>query len=196
MKNSNVLSSLLLLWCLGLTGYLIYDYFQPAHQKIQVRHLEILDANNQRVLTLSDPKNFPDPVIDGKTYKRAVAPGGMVFFNSDGNEIGGLALSKNDSVSLNAFILDYSSADALGMFVQENKNTQTHRAVFQINDKGKKIGEGNQRILLQNENGNAGLFIKDQTGKTVIELSVDSLGNPKILLPFKDENEIRENSAF
>lgn len=196
MKNSNVLTSFLLLWCLGLTGYLIYQHFRPAPQAIQTGHLEILDTNNQRVVILSNPANFPDPVIDGKTYKRAVSPGGMVFYNSDGNEVGGLALSKNDSLSLNAFILDYSTADALGMFIQENKNNQTHRAVFQINDKGRKIGEGKERLLLQNENGNAGLFIKDQTGKTVIELSVDSLGNPKILLPFEDENEVRENSTF
>jgi len=110
----------------------------------------------------------------------------MVFFNSDGDEVGGLALSKSDTLSLNAFVLDYSTVDALGMFVQENKNKGTHRAVLQINDKGKKIGEGKERILLQNEDGNAGLYIKDSTGKIVIELSVDSLGNPKVLLPFED----------
>lgn len=180
--KSNPLLYVLLSWNILLTAYLIYTHTRQDSIATTER-LDIVDKNNNPLLSLSNADHFPDPIIDGKTHKRTVSPSGMVFFNEDGNEVGGMAFSKRDSASLNAFVLDYSNADAIGMLVHEDKGTSAHRAAIQINDKGKKLGEGAHRISLQNENGTAGLFIMDRKGNIVIELSVDSLGKPTLLLP-------------
>lgn len=180
--KSNPLLYILLGWNVLLTAFLVYTYVYPD-KTMATERLDIVDKNNSPLLSISNADHFPDPIIDGKTHKRAVSPSGMVFFNEDGNEVGGMAFSKRDSTSLNAFVFDYSNADAIGMLVQEDSGTGAHRAAIQINDKGKKLGEGAHRISLQNENGTAGLFIMDRNGNIVIELSVDSLGKPNLLLP-------------
>ncbi|WP_353196920.1 hypothetical protein [Parapedobacter defluvii] len=180
--KKNPLLSILVGWNILLTAFLAYTYI-CKDKTTATERLDIVDKNDTPLLSLSNPEHFPDPIIDGKTHKRAVSPSGMVFFNEDGNEVGGMAFSKRDSASLNAFVLDYSNADAIGMLVQEDKGAGSHRAAIQINDKGEKLGEGAHRISLQNENGTAGLFIMDRKGNVVIELSVDSVGKPTLLLP-------------
>ncbi|HWK59069.1 MAG TPA: hypothetical protein VNQ80_17120 [Parapedobacter sp.] len=172
----------LLIWNVLLTAYLVYTHVYTDNTTVTER-LDIVSKDQIPLLSLSNADLFPDPIIDGKTHKRAVSPSGMVFFNEDGNEVGGMAFSTRDSTSLNAFVLDYSNADAIGMLVHEDKGSGSHRAAIQINDKGETPGAGTHRISLQNENGTAGLFIMDRKGQVVVELSVDSLGKPKLLLP-------------
>lgn len=130
-----------------LTAFLAYTYI-CKDKTTATERLDIVDKNDTPLLSLSNPEHFPAPIIDGKTHKRAVSPSGMVFFNEDGNEVGGMAFSKRDSASLNAFVLDYSNADAIGMLVQEDKGAGSHRAAIQINDKGEKLGEGAHHISL------------------------------------------------
>lgn len=144
-------------------------------EEISVKKINIVDDSGQEVVVLSNKKGFPPPRLDGKTFKRAVAPGGVVFFGESGNEHGGIAFSTKDSVNVNAMVLDYSTMDAIGMVTVEDLKSDDYTAQLLINDRGPKgvIGGGPTRILLANKNGNAGLSLFDSSGKSRVKLYVN-----------------------
>ncbi len=73
--------------------------FQTQRQKLQeldVERINIVEPDGKLRMTISNKERFPDPVIDGKTLvgaRHGSKDAGMLFFNDDGNECGGLAFS-------------------------------------------------------------------------------------------------------
>ena len=43
----------------------------------------------------------------------AIAPAGLIFYKSDGDECGGLVLAKAGATNANLMILDYSNSEAI-----------------------------------------------------------------------------------
>ncbi|HEX5435850.1 MAG TPA: hypothetical protein VFW98_01730 [Gemmatimonadaceae bacterium] len=66
----------------------------PSHQRfdeIDVQRLNLVEPNGKLDMVLSNRARFPDPIVDGRTLKRSVAPSpGMLFYNDEGDEDGGL----------------------------------------------------------------------------------------------------------
>lgn len=120
---------------------------------------------------------FPPPILDGKEFKRAVTASGIIIYNADGNERGGIAVSDNENMAMTAMVLDYTTMDAIGMMSMENLNTNDYSAFLSVNDpdKSRKIGHGTNRLTLGTQNGNAGLIINSPDGKPRLVLEVDSL---------------------
>jgi hypothetical protein len=63
--------------------------------EVEAERLNILGANGKPVLVLSNRQRMPGPSMNGKSYPRSVAEGrellsGMLFFNDQGDEVGGL----------------------------------------------------------------------------------------------------------
>jgi hypothetical protein len=71
--------------------------FQAPNQKLQeltVERINIVEPDGKLRLTISNKERFPDPVIDGKTLvgaRHGAKAAGLLFFNDDGDECGGLA---------------------------------------------------------------------------------------------------------
>jgi hypothetical protein len=71
--------------------------FQATTQKLQeltVERINIVEPNGKLRLTISNKERFPDPVINGKTLvgaRHGAKAAGLLFFNDDGDECGGLA---------------------------------------------------------------------------------------------------------
>ena len=63
--------------------------------EIDVERINVVGTNGRPVLVLSNRRLIPGPSMNGKTYPRALADGrdllsGMIFFNEEGDEVGGL----------------------------------------------------------------------------------------------------------
>ena len=146
------------------------------------RRAPVNDKTGKNRIVIANTANIPEPIIKGKTYKRAYAPAGLIFYDKNGDERGGLAITDNEETNLNALAFDYQNADAIGILAQDNKHDNYFRAGLIINDKdlSGKPGHNINRINLITENGNASLVIKDNNEVPRIILKVDSFGNPSI----------------
>ena len=65
--------------------------------EIDVERINVVEKNGKLRLTISNSSRLPDPIIGGKSYPlrggTGAGSGGMIFFNDDGNENGGLVFA-------------------------------------------------------------------------------------------------------
>lgn len=187
-KPFKFLAGILLLLNILLLSALSYILLKDKDGLIQAERIDIKDKTGSNRIVISNVDHIPPPIINGKTYQRAVTPAGLIFYDKKGDERGGIAITDNDNSNMNAISFDYQNADAIGMFAQDNKDNKYFKAGLIINDKdlSGKPGYNTNRINLLTENGNAALIMKDINEVPRIILKVDSLGNPSIEM--YDEN--------
>ncbi|MBC9932944.1 hypothetical protein [Chitinophaga qingshengii] len=159
-----------------------FKNMKESFEEIDVKKINIVDEKGKPVLIISNKDKMPPPVINGKTYKRAISPAGLLFLDEKGDECGGLAITDMKEANIRALAFDYSNADALGMIVKDGKTSNTYTAGLLINDKDTsgKPGMNISRIALTTEDGNAGLVINGPDEKPRIKILVDKQGNPVI----------------
>ncbi|WP_343557419.1 hypothetical protein [Sphingobacterium sp.] len=181
-----ILSNIVLMACVV--------YVLNYKHSLTAERIDIKDKSGKNRVVIANTDNIPQPIINGKTYKRAYAPAGLIFFDKNGDERGGLAITDNEETNLNALAFDYQNADAIGILAQDNKHDNYFRAGLLINDKdlSGKPGHNINRINLLTENGNASLVMKDKNEIPRIILKVDSLGNPSIEM-FDDNGKMKWN---
>jgi len=170
-----ILSNFVLMCCFA---YFLFD----EQKSLSSERIDINDRSGKNRVVIANTDNIPQPIINGIQYKRAYAPAGLIFYDKNGDERGGLAITDNEETNLNALSFDYQNADAIGILAQDNKHDNYFRAGLLINDKdlSGKPGQNINRINLLTENGNAALVMKDHKEIPRIILKVDSLGNPSI----------------
>ncbi|HBI86438.1 hypothetical protein [Sphingobacterium multivorum] len=180
-KTLKIFLTALILFNIVLMACVVYFFLNNKHS-LSVERIDIKDRSGNNRVVIANTDNIPQPIIKGKTYKRAYAPAGLIFYDKNGDERGGLAITDNEETNLNAFAFDYQNADAIGILAQDNKHDNYFRAGLLINDKdlSGKPGHNINRINLLTENGNASLVMKDNNEIPRIILKVDSLGNPSI----------------
>lgn len=180
-KPLSILLSALILSNIVFMACIVYLYLDNR-QNFNAKRININDASGKNRVVIANTDHIPQPIIAGKTYKRAYAPAGLIFYDRNGDERGGLAITDNEDTNLNALAFDYQNADAIGILAQDNKHDNYFRAGLLINDKdlSGKPGHNINRINLLTENGNAALVMKDNNEIPRIILKVDSLGNPSI----------------
>ncbi len=172
----------LLFFNILLVAYVTYLQVMDGRTTTQAHRIDIRDSSGKERIVISNEQNIPDPIIGGKKFQRAYKPAGLIFYDRNGDERGGIAITDNDRTNLNALAFDYQNADAVGILAQDDKDGNYFRAGLLINDKdlSGRPGSNINRINLITENGNAALVIKDPSGRPRIILKVDSLGNPSI----------------
>ncbi len=180
-KPLKILLSALILSNIVFMACIVYLYLDNR-QNFNVERININDSSGKNRVVIANTDHIPQPIIAGKKYKRAYAPAGLIFYDKNGDERGGLAITDNEETNLNALAFDYQNADAIGILAQDNKHDNYFRAGLLINDKdlSGKPGHNINRINLLTENGNAALVMKDNNEIPRIILKVDSLGNPSI----------------
>lgn len=175
--------ALLLLINIALIGFLVYFVKnQDNLNEISATRINFKDSTGKNRVVISNQDLIPPPIIKGKSYERKINPAGIIFYDENGDERGGIAISKFDKMNFNAIAFDYQNADAIGMFAQDDVENSYFKAGLVINDKALsgKPGHNINRINLHTENGNASLVINDANEVPRLVLAVDSLGNPSI----------------
>ena len=82
-----------------ISGVIAISAFRQARKtrftEIDVERINVVEKDGKLRLTISNAARLPDPIIGGKSYPlrggTGAGSGGMIFFNDDGNENGGLA---------------------------------------------------------------------------------------------------------
>jgi hypothetical protein len=85
----------------GLIGFLSFAAFTqpPGAQRIDeltVERLNVVDANGTLRLVIANKDRMHPGVMDGVTIDRPRPVAGMIFFNDEGDEVGGLAFTGTD----------------------------------------------------------------------------------------------------
>ncbi|WP_353158529.1 hypothetical protein [Myroides odoratus] len=181
-KSFKILLYFLLVLNIILISIITFMLLSDFKTKIAVERIDVQDKSGKNRIVISNVDHIPNPIINGKTYQRAVTPAGLIFYDKSGDERGGIAITDTEETNINAISFDYQNADAVGILAQDNKNDTYFKAGLIINDKdvSGKPGHNTSRINLLTENGNAALVIKDKQEIPRIIIQVDSLGTPTI----------------
>lgn len=162
---------------------------KPAEfDELRAKRIDIVDEQGRRRLVLSCEERFPLPVLNGKEWPRSIAPAGLIFYKSDGDECGGLVLAKAGATNANLMILDYSNSEAIQIGVQETKGG-SYGARLKITDRlpldadVNKVGTvGPERVRVSSEDGRAQISLSDERGRPRIRMVVEPGGKGGIEL--------------
>jgi len=155
---------------------------------LTVHRLNVVNQKGQPQWVIADSSRFPPPVLNGKVYERAIAPTGAIFYDYQGNEVGGRVYSERKGYRQNAIIFDYQNSDGMGFGIQDNR-PESYSAGFFIKDPvplkedimEREGGNANtDRALMRNKNGNAAIILRDKKGNDRIKLEVTKAGQATI----------------
>ena len=159
----------------------------PHFERLTVERLDIVDADGATRVVLANQQRFPPPMLNGETFKRAVTPAGLVFYDRKGNEVGGLALTDVEAGKISALAFDNPNMDAIGLMTRIGADGEPISSGLQINqavpshvkvlDAAK---QATRRIAVHNQHNNAEILLADASGKDRIRLRVDSAGDARI----------------
>ena len=127
MKIYFVISTALLL----LLSYRVFFGLKTGNELI-LNKLSIVDRNSGKpVLILAD--SVPEPTHDGKVLPRIFKPRGLIYYDSKGNETGGLVVSNQEGKEIAMFSVDYNNTDAFNIY--KNETDSTYRMGIVISSK-------------------------------------------------------------
>ena len=157
------------------------------HAVLTAERINIVDTSGVSRLVISNAERFPLPKLNGKEYPRAVHPAGIVFYDSQGSEMGGLAITDASIGKVSALAFDYPNYDAVGMVARVGPDGKSALAGLHINSRPPAgldvIGASKvvqRRIAIHNENEDAEILLADPQGRDRIRLRVDHSGQARI----------------
>ena len=159
----------------------------PHFERLSVERLDIVDADGVARVVLANQQRFPPPMLNGETFKRAVSPAGLVFYDRKGNEVGGLALTDVEAGKVSALAFDNPNMDAIGLLTRIGADGEPISSGLQINQAVPShvkvldaARQATRRIVIQNERNDAEILLADAAGKERIRLRVDRAGDAGI----------------
>lgn len=185
---------------------LLLAAFQLDHktkfEQIDAERINIIEPNGKMDLAISNRNLFPPPVLNGKVMERShdVGPG-MVFFNGNGDEQGGLAWGskkEDGKYSAGAGLLfdQYNQDQTVGfMYSDDNGKRSAGMTVWdhpdtpitEIWDKSqiiKKMKPGPEKEEAQKrlaeEWGSQRVFVGKRPDKSAVLLLADTKGNTRL----------------
>lgn len=179
-KSAITILVVLNLMLLALVTYFMFT--RPFMQISNLHRINIQDESGHNRVVISNQQQIPPPIIGGKQYQRRMTPAGLIFYDENGDERGGIAISTSGEKHINALAFDYQNADAIGLMAIDDNTGDYHKAALIINakDNSEDPGANINRINLFTENGNAALVMNDANQVPRLILKVDSSGTPSI----------------
>jgi hypothetical protein len=203
---------LLAFLALGVWGLLVKPYLPlPAAEAkttsprapatfdtLTAQRINIVDTSGNVRLVIANSARFPDVELRGKVYKRSIHDAaGLVFYDVNGQETGGLVLTKlrDEDVANMTFDYTYQLTDGVRIIKQESPGGAHWHAGFEVFDRqpyepANESSQGVQRIALLDEDHNAQLVISDVQGHPRIRIGVDATGKPAITMLNSDGKEV------
>lgn len=163
--------------------------------RIMVEAIDIVDPDGTVRMTIGNRTNFPPARYRGQEIERSIDDAvGLVFYEANGDEAGGLIQASLRDQNQSALILDYTHqiTDGIGLIKQEGADGEEWRAGLFISDRRPYVtgpltsSQGVERILLSNSNQDAALVISDPAGNPRIRIGVDRDGVAFMIILDKD----------
>ena len=182
---------------------------QPAAaQKIDeltVQRLNVVDANGTLRLVLSNKDRMHPGVMDGVTINRPRPVAGLIFFNDEGDEVGGLAYSgeeRNGQRRANAQLafdqlkqdqtvaISYSETNgqrSAGLQVWDRADTHLSELIKKLNDANAIPDPGAREKAVQAARASAPpgprrVFVGKATDRAATVSLADATGKPRLTL--------------
>src|ERR1700742_4095729 len=90
-----------------LTILFFHQKDEPVHFKeIDAQRINIVDSNGSLRMVISNPQLQHPGAIGGKTLSPRDRPAGMIFFNDEGDECGGLVYGGNKKEASFTYSID------------------------------------------------------------------------------------------
>jgi hypothetical protein len=201
MKQIDRTTSILLaLLVVGVWALLIRSFAAPSaadtaklsatatSDEISVKRLNIVGEDGKPRLILANAERLPAAIIAGEELPRAIRPAGILFYNENGTECGGLAISKaKDGTQQRAVTFDYTQqeTDGIAMLMRERAD-KSYTTGFMLFDRlplgsdVRRVGSGGTlRVSILDDSQDAKIILADPSGKERIRLSVDRAGSAK-----------------
>ena len=191
---------LLALLVIGVWALLIRSFAVPSaadtaklsapatSDEISVKRLNIIGEDGKPRLILANAERLPGGIVAGEEFPRRIRPAGILFYNEDGTECGGLALSNaKDGTQQLSVTFDYTQqeTDGIAMLMRERAD-KSYTTGFMLFDRlplgsdVRKVGSGGTaRVSILDDSQDAKIILADPSGKERIRLSVDRAGIAK-----------------
>lgn len=131
MKDKNLILKLYAITLTFVLGYFIYSDFKSndrnkTFDEITVERINIVEADGHLKMVISNSARQHPGMFDGEILMERERPPGMIFFNEEQDEVGGLIYAGNKE-------------DGAGMVLSfdQYKNDQVMQMQYQRNGKGK-----------------------------------------------------------
>lgn len=178
------------------------DTQRPKFEEIDVERINVVDQQGTVRLVITNAERQPDPVMDGWTFERRPRRAGLLFFNDEGVECGGLifhgATAPDGRYGAGALLaLDQYKQDQAVCLRYEDDNGRRHYGLAVMDRPTAPLsspeGGGNERVGLHNprlfagrtDSGDAAVHLCDRLGRPRLRLAVTLDGDAKI--EFLDE---------
>ena len=112
---------LLVLLLAALNGFFIFSSFINGNRKekfeeIDAERINIIGTNGKPVMVISNKRLIPGVSVNGKTYPKEFSDGrefysGIIFFNEEGDEVGGLLYNGWHKPDSGYFAIEHLSFD-------------------------------------------------------------------------------------
>lgn len=96
IKFLKIYSGILSIALLVIAIYLISQSREKSFNEISVERINIVEANGDLKLVISNSERQHAGILNGKPLPQRERPAGLIFFNSAGDECGGLIYDGND----------------------------------------------------------------------------------------------------
>lgn len=153
--------------------------------ELTVEQLAVVDANGTRRMAITNRDRLPNLVIDGKEAARAgraVQPAGIVLYDEQGNEAGGLVTTRTkDGAHMSMLVLDYGHSEAIGL-TQRHTGDTGETALVLAEPAAAGAFSGAQRISLSAATRASTIELADTHGRPRIRLAVDAGDHPSIAI--------------
>jgi len=154
--------------------------------EINVRRINVLEADGTLRMIISNSAKLPGVIVKGKEQPKVDRPqAGMLFFNDEGSEIGGLIFGGRRNA--NGDVVDsggslsfdrYNANQVVQLLGVDDKDNST--AGIAISD-SHEHAQGERRLWAgRNPDGSALLSLMDAAGKKRIQISVSADGEAEI----------------
>lgn len=117
--------------------------FQSAPQKqrfteIDVERINVVQPDGKLALVISNPQRMPGPILKGKEIPKKRDAGGIIFFNNEGTESGGLAHTGKETAqgyeAESIFTFDQFNNDQI-LYMHYMDDGKTRNAGFHVMDR-------------------------------------------------------------
>lgn len=128
-----VYSGLLTIALLGTIFYVMSQSKEKSFKEITVERINIVESNGDLKLVISNSKRQHQGIVNGKPLPKRERQAGLIFFNSVGDECGGLVYDGNDKEAGLVLSVDkYRDDQVMQLRYIENteKDTRTYGMQF------------------------------------------------------------------
>jgi len=199
-----------------VVGLILFIFLKGSgnrFKEITAERINIVESNDKLRMVISNQKRQHPGIMDGQVLKQRAREAGMIFFNTDGDECGGLIFEGNKQGGGMAYSVDQYRNDQVmqlqyqedlvenqrlrgyGLKLWDRHDESTLCDLLQLDDSLKKLNDTTvyraafKKLRSKGYLGNERLFL-GKTKSRFVGLSIrDSKGRPRIEIGLdKDDN--------